>query len=138
MRSCTILGLSIITIGITGACDRNGEEQSRTQTRPVPPTTAPDNTERNKADRDPTTTTPVDQSNSSEDVKLVAAIRRAIMDDKAMSVNAQNCKIIADKTGTVTLRGPVDSQAEKDAIESKAKAVAGVSRVINELEVKTK
>ena len=78
----------------------------------------------------------MDQSNSSADIKITADIRRAIMDDKAMSINAQNCKIITDKSGVVTLRGPVASQTEKDAIESKAKAIAGVSSVVNELEVK--
>jgi osmotically-inducible protein OsmY len=57
--------------------------------------------------------------------------------DKAMSMNAQNCKIITDKSGVVTLRGVVDSQAEKDAIQAKAQAVAGVTRVDNQLEVKT-
>ena len=79
----------------------------------------------------------MDQSNSSSDIKVTADIRRAIMEDKSMSLNAQNCKIITDKAGVVTLRGPVTSQAEKDAIESKAQAIAGVSRVVNELEVKS-
>jgi osmotically-inducible protein OsmY len=79
----------------------------------------------------------MDQSQSGDDVKVTAAIRRAIMDDKAMSMNAQNCKIITDKSGVVTLRGVVDSQAEKDAIQAKAQAVAGVTRVDNQLEVKT-
>jgi len=54
-----------------------------------------------------------------------------------MSTNAQNCKIITDKAGIVTLRGPVNSQAEKDAIAAKAQAIAGVTKVVNELEVKT-
>jgi hyperosmotically inducible protein len=58
------------------------------------------------------------------------------MSDSAMSINAQNCKIITQK-GAVTLRGPVASQAEKDAIAAKAKAVPGVTSVTNELEVKT-
>lgn len=97
---------------------------------------APDNTDRNKRDRDGATKTPLDQSDASSDVKITAAIRRSIMDDKSMSVDAQNCKIIADKSGVVTLRGPVASQAEKDSIEAKAKAVAGVNRVDNQLEVK--
>ena len=99
-------------------------------------TAAPDNTARNKGDSS-AAKTPMDQSQSGDDVKVTAAIRRAIMDDKAMSMNAQNCKIITDKSGVVTLRGVVDSQAEKDAIQAKAQAVAGVTRVDNQLEVKT-
>ncbi|MDP1661613.1 MAG: BON domain-containing protein, partial [Phycisphaerales bacterium] len=95
-----------------------------------------DNTVRNKADRDTATKTPLNQSNSSEAIKTTADIRRAILDDKSMSLNAQNCKIITDSAGVVTLRGPVASQAEKDAIESIAKATAGVNSVANELEVK--
>jgi osmotically-inducible protein OsmY len=58
------------------------------------------------------------------------------MDDKTMSINAQNCKIVTDKAGKVTLRGVVNSQTEKDAIELKAKSASGVSSVDNQLEVK--
>jgi len=79
----------------------------------------------------------MDQSQASGDVKITAEIRRAIMDDETMSANAQNCKVITDKSGVVTLRGVVNSQAEKDSIEAKAKSVAGVTRVDNQLEVKT-
>ncbi len=102
--------------------------------RPAP---APDNTARNKGDGAAETKTPLDQSQSSVDIKVTAEIRRAIMDDKAMSMNAQNCKIITDKSGLVTLRGVVNSQAEKDSIEAKAKAVGGVTKVDNLLEIKT-
>ena len=98
---------------------------------------APDNTARNKGDGAPEAKSPMDQSESSSDIKITADIRRAIMDDNSMSVNAQNCKIITDKSGMVTLRGVVNSQAEKDMIESKAKAVAGVTKVDNQLEVKS-
>lgn len=96
--------------------------------------TAPDNTDRNKVDRDDASKTPMDQGQNAADVNITAAIRKAIMDDSTMSVNAQNCKVITER-GVVTLRGPVDSQAEKDAIEAKAKAVTGVTSVINQLEV---
>ena len=94
-----------------------------------------DNTARNKADRDTSSKTPLDQSNSSADTRITADIRRAIMDDGSLSTNAHNCKVITEK-GVVTLRGPVNSQAEKDAVEAKAKGVAGVSSVVNQLEIK--
>lgn len=96
-----------------------------------------DNTAKNKVDRSGDTKTSLDQSESSAHIKITAEIRRAIMDDDNMSMNAQNCKIITDKSAVVTLRGPVNSQAEKDSIDAKAKAVAGVTRVDNQLEVKT-
>lgn len=98
--------------------------------------TQPDNTARNEVDRSGNTQTPMDQSESSEDIRITAEIRRAIMDDDSMSMNAQNCKVITDETGVVTLRGVVDSPAERDMIEAKARAVAGVARVDNQLEVK--
>jgi osmotically-inducible protein OsmY len=110
-------------------------ETSRTVS--TPPAPAPDNSAANKGDGASAAKTPMDQSQSSADIKVTADIRRAILDDKAMSTNAQNCKIITEKSGMVTLRGVVNSQAEKDSIESKAKAVAGVVKVDNQLEVKT-
>jgi len=79
--------------------------------------------------------TPMDQGNSADDTKITAEIRKAIMDDKDMSMNGKNCKVITDK-GVVTLEGVVASQAEKDAIGAKAKAVAGVTNVDNKLEIK--
>ena len=100
---------------------------------PMPPNA--DNTAKNKDHE--VTKTPLDQGQNSADVKLTADIRKAIMDDKAMSMNAQNCKIIT-QNGMVTLRGPVDTIAEKESIEAKAKAVAGVTNVDNQLEVKVK
>ena len=132
---CTLAGAAC-----DQAADRNTKNTTGTPTAtPTPgPTSAPkqaDNTGRNRDDTS-ADKTPMDQSNSSADIKVTAEIRRAIMDDKSMSTNAQNCKIITDKAGVVTLRGPVASQAEKDAIAAKAQAVAGVSRVVNELEVK--
>ncbi len=107
----------------------------RTSTTTVPDA---DNTARNKGDGDTHSKTPIDQSESSADIRITAAIRRAIMDDDTMSMNAKNCKIITEKTGLVTLRGVVDSQAEKDSIGAIATAVAGVTKVDNLLEVKVR
>lgn len=98
--------------------------------------TKADNTARNKVDRDSSTKTPVDQSNTSADTRITADVRRAIVDDGSLSTNAHNCKVITE-SGVVTLRGPVNSQAEKDAVEAKAKSVPGVASVVNQLEIKT-
>jgi osmotically-inducible protein OsmY len=96
----------------------------------------PDNTQNNARDQNNSAAkTPMDQSNESKDIEITAAVRRAVVDDSTMSTNAKNIKIVTAK-GAVTLRGVVDSQAEKDAIESKAKGVAGVVSVDNQLEVK--
>ena len=147
MKATTTIGTLVIAASLAaGGCDDYDTTDPQPTTPPpstttrdttpstTPPTTPPaaDNTERNRNDTDPT---PLDQGQSESDVRITAEIRRAIMDDSSMSVNAQNCKVIT-KNGLVTLRGPVASQAEKDAIAAKAKAVAGVTGVDNQLEVK--
>jgi osmotically-inducible protein OsmY len=141
MITRSLIAIALISTSLVlGACDGKSDQTSATRNpasaNPPAAGTAADNTARNKADRDAATKTPMDQSNSTADIKITADIRSAIMGDKSMSMNAQNCKIITDKSGVVTLRGPVASQAEKDSIESKAKAVAGVNSIVNELEVK--
>lgn len=126
----------VVAIASLAACEKH-DNPAPARADAVKPVPAPDNTATNKADAAGNAKTPMDQSESSADIKVTAEIRRAIMEDKAMSINAQNCKIITDKAGLVTLRGVVNSQAEKDSIESKAKAIAGVTKVDNQLEVKT-
>lgn len=93
-----------------------------------------DNTGKNIRDREPMAKTPLDQSESETDRRITQKIRQAIMSDKAFSTNAKNIKIITIK-GVVTLRGPVASSQEKDAIASKANDVQGIERVDNQLEV---
>lgn len=118
--------------------DRTAAPGSGAATPPGRPTgmEEPDNTGRNDRDAGGDTKTPMDQSNDQRDIDITAEIRRAITDDDSMSTNARNVKIITNK-GSVTLRGVVESQAEKDAIEAKAKAVAGVQSVDNQLEINT-
>jgi len=94
-----------------------------------------DNTDKNKRDRSGDTKTPVDQSNSQEDLKLTQAIRQAVMKDESLTMTAKNVKIIT-AGGHVTLRGPVKSTEEKMKIENHAKSAAGVAKVDNQLEVK--
>jgi hyperosmotically inducible periplasmic protein len=92
-----------------------------------------DNTGRNVRDRGESVTPP-DQSNNAADVETTAKIRKAIVDDDNLSTNAHNVKIVT-RDGAVTLRGPVKSAAEKEAIAAKAQQVAGVKRVDNQLEI---
>ena len=94
-----------------------------------------DNTARN-ADR-PAAPTPVDQAENEADLQISANIRKALVADDSLSLNAHNVKVITSG-GTVTLRGPVKSEQEKAAVEAKAKQVAGVTRVESFLEVETK
>ena len=95
---------------------------------------APDNTGRNQRDRDANAVTPMDQSNDPKDVQLTQQIRKVVVGDDALSMNAHNVKIIS-ANGIVTLRGPVDSPQEKAKIEAAAAQAAGAKNVRNELEV---
>lgn len=94
-----------------------------------------DNTKKNQRDRSGETKTSGDQSNSSEDVKITAAIRRAVVRDHSLSMTAKNVKIITAK-GMVTLRGPVKSDTEKAKIVELAQSAAGNAKIDNQLEVK--
>ncbi len=97
--------------------------------------TAVDNTERNTRDRDPASKTPLDQGGNKTDTETTAHIRRGIIAEKGMSVNARNIKIIT-ANGMVTLRGPVDTAEEKQRIGEIARNAAPQASVDNQLEVK--
>jgi hyperosmotically inducible periplasmic protein len=158
MRSTLILAAIGIALAafVNVGCDQNGVapttnttpttpsttgDTSTTDTTPAPADntgnttpTAPDNTAVNERDAEGNTKTPIDQDENSADVKITANIRSRITGDSSMSVNARNVKIVTSQ-GKVTLRGPVDSAAEKDAIEVIARDVAGEGNVDNQIEV---
>lgn len=96
---------------------------------------AADNTKKNERDRSGETKTPGDQSNTPEDLKITQSIRQAVVKDESLTMTAKNVKIIT-AGGMVTLRGPVKTAEEKMKIETLAKAVAGDTKVDNQLEVK--
>jgi|SRR6476659_125373 osmotically-inducible protein OsmY len=98
-------------------------------------TPAADNTSKNQRDRSGETRTSGDQSNSNEDVQLTATIRRAVVKDHSLSATAKNVKIIT-ADGVVTLRGPVQNEAEKTKIAELAQSAAGNAKIDNQLEVK--
>jgi len=50
------------------------------------------------------------------------------------STNAHNCKVVVND-GVVTLARPVANTDEKIKIETLATAVAGVTKVVNQLEI---
>ncbi|MSV31208.1 MAG: BON domain-containing protein [Bryobacterales bacterium] len=94
----------------------------------------PDNTKINKRDNAADAVTAGMQSNKKEDLDLVRKIRRGVTADKSMSTYARNVKIIT-RDGVATLRGPVKSAAEKMAIETIAKRIAGDTKVESHLEI---
>jgi len=95
-----------------------------------------ENTERNVRDKDDTTLTPEDQKETAADRKITAAIRRAIVRKKSLSLDAHNIKIITID-GVVTLRGPVKNSAENIKLQTIAEKTKGVKQVDNQLEIKT-
>jgi hyperosmotically inducible periplasmic protein len=95
---------------------------------------APDNTERNKRDRTDQAVTAGSQGASEADRELARKIRKELVADKEMSVNGHNSKVIV-RDGKVTLRGPVETESEKNKIGAIAARHAGEGKVANELEV---
>jgi osmotically-inducible protein OsmY len=81
------------------------------------------------------TVTAVDQKNDQPDIDLTASIRKSLVADRDLSMNAKNVKIIS-RDGNVTLRGLVRSEAEKARVQDEATRVAGVLNVDNELDVR--
>jgi hyperosmotically inducible periplasmic protein len=99
------------------------------------PSVAPDNSAVNVKDRAAGAMTADQQSNTKSDVELTREIRKAVIKDKSLSILAHNVKIIS-ANGSVTLRGPVNTEEEKTAIASKAQAIAGADKVVDQLKVK--
>lgn len=98
----------------------------------APQTTAPDNSAQNKAH----STTADQQSETTSDRMLTKKIRQALVADKSLSMYGHNIKIIV-QNGSVTLKGPVHSEDEKQAVASKAAEIAGSpDKVSNQLSVK--
>ena len=95
----------------------------------------PDNTATNERDRSGETKTSGDQSNSSADLKVTQAIRRALLKDRELSTTAKNIKIIT-ANGQVTLRGPVKTAQEKAKVDQIARSAAGGAQIDDQLEVK--
>jgi len=123
----------LAALGLSGCAEQKNETQAQRDANAEAREHEADDTGRNARDREGNTLTPFDQSEKESDVAITRQIRQAIRDDDSMSQKALNAKVIT-QDGVVTLRGPVDSQAEKTAIEQKAQGVAGVARVQNDLE----
>lgn len=72
--------------------------------------------------------------NHKADVRLAAQIRRAVVDDKSLSIAAHNVDITV-KDGIVTIRGQVPSIEERDSILQKARDIAGAQNVADSMVV---
>jgi hyperosmotically inducible protein len=103
---------------------------SQDQTAPST-TNAPDNSATNKGQKN----TADQQSEKTSDRQITQKVRQAVIADKSLSSSAHNCKIIT-KNGLVTLKGPVNSEEEKQTIAAKAAdVVGGADKINNQLTV---
>ena len=133
MNFCSTATLRLVLLGclaVGGITAAQAQDSSAQQP-------APDNTQMNKGDNNPSQPTADSQKDNSSDRNITQQIRRSIMKDKALSTYAHNVKIIA-QNGAVTLKGPVRSEEEKQAVEQKAADIVGKDKVTSELAVKPK
>lgn len=93
-----------------------------------------DNTRKNVGDGLPSAVTPQMQPNSKEELNRVVSLRKSLMSDKNLSLNAKNIKIIAH-LNRLTLRGVVDNADEKQRIATLATGVVGDGVLDNQLEI---
>ncbi len=135
MKRFTLSLLCVAALSASASAEEKTTKHDANSTATPATGEAADNTGKNKRDRDGDTKTSGDQSNSSEDIKITAAIRRAVVADKSLTMTATNVKIIT-ANGLVTLRGPVQTDAEKTKIGELAMKNAGKAKVENQLEVK--
>lgn len=98
---------------------------------------AADNTKVNQRDQNTSEPTADKQKENPADRQLTKQIRKALVKDKSLSTYGHNIKVIT-QNGMVTLKGPVKSAEEKQAIEAKAAQIAGSDKVSSELEVASK
>jgi len=105
---------SLLTLGV-GAASAQTRPSSKPPAQPPTPAAAP-------------------QAAATPDEAMAAQIRKAIKDEKAITVYADSIRVIVS-AGTVSLKGPVRTDAEKKAIGEKADAIAGQANVMNNLMV---
>lgn len=94
-----------------------------------------DNTKINQRDRSKAEPTADQQKESKSDRELARQVRRALVKDKSLSTYAHNIKVVA-QDGVVTLKGPVHSDQEKQAVEAKAtEAAGGADKIKSQIEI---
>ena len=120
----------LFAVFLVAGCSKDRSEDKQVSQTAV----EPDNSGRNVRDRDNQTKTSEDQAETEADRTISQSIRAAITADDSLSTNGKNVNIITS-VGMVTLRGPVKSDKEKAEIEAKAKQIAGVKKVDNQLEI---
>ena len=147
MGNTTVILSALAAVGLTTGCSRSDNTGSSATSREIrnavdtnqlyssTTTKDADNTGRNVRDRSDAALTPGDQGSNDSDRDITRRIRRTLNTNDQFSTDAKNIKIITTD-GKVTLRGPVKSQQEQQAIVAAAQTVAGPAPVDNQLEIK--
>ena len=100
-------------------------------------TQSEDNTRSDHRDQAPNDQELEQQQSTRSDRDLADEIRNAIHEDTTLSPEAHKLKVVSE-SGQVTIKGTVQSEEERQAIEAKAEAIAGPRKVNNQLTVKLK
>ena len=127
VRTLLCAGLLLGGVALAGAQQPTGQQAS----------SAADNSKMNQRDQSKNEPTADQQKDNPTDRDITRQIRQSIMADNSLSTYAHNVKIIT-QNGQVTLKGPVRSEDEKQAVTSKATAVAGENKVTDDLSIKPK
>ena len=123
-RNITLASLSFIYLAAAVAAQSPGPAIAKS-----------DSTHENKHTQGSSTVD--NQTNNPADRELTRKIRQAIVADQSLSTYAHNIKIIT-QGGTVTLKGPIRTSAERTTLEAKAKELSGAYKVVCQLTVARK
>jgi hyperosmotically inducible periplasmic protein len=125
----TILFCAVATVGCGQYGGTNARNADNATARDA------DNSRVNERDRYAGEDTADQQKENEQDRELTQKVRQSVMADDSLSTYAKNVKIIS-QNGTVTLKGPVNSEAEKKSIVARAvQAAGGAGRVIDEMSI---
>ena len=128
--------LSLVMFALTGSLLFMANAiQAEQSTNTFAENSAVENTQRNLRDKDNMTLTAEDQKESKADLNITAHIRKSVHKDKTLSMDAHNAKIIT-RNGVVTLRGPVETEAERLKLQEITQKTKGVLQIDNQLEIK--
>lgn len=75
-----------------------------------------------------------EQSNKPDDIAMVKKIRQDLMKDNSLSTKAKNVKVFVLNNG-VTLKGPVNTDMEREAILKHAYTAAPKHKIYNQISV---
>jgi hyperosmotically inducible protein len=121
----------VASVAIALSCLLGGQSAVQAFAQAGTAQTAPDNSKQNKNQ----TQTADTQTNAKSDRLITQKIRKAIMADKTLSTYAHNVKIVT-VNGAVTLKGPVQSEEEKQKVASEAANAVSADKITNEITVK--